>query len=158
MYLVSNPAALPRLVIKLSRFLPRMGRVSRDPMPVQTIHTHAAKPMEHRWGERVALDCPAQLVLRDGTLIEGDVRDASISGALIETAQRIPMYTTLSVHLPAADGSGRRTLELPACVVRTARDGVAVEWRDMAAPTLVALLREAAGNAVPLCARDRAFG
>ncbi len=113
-------------------------------MLTQTSWMPAAKPMEHRWGERVPLDCPTQLVLVDGTLVEGRVRNASISGALIETAQRVPVYTPLSVRLLTA---GRRNLELPACVVRVAREGVAVEWRDMAVPTLVALLREAGGSA-----------
>lgn len=111
-------------------------------MLTQTSRTVAAKPMEHRWGERVALDCPAVLVLPDGSLMEGRMLNASISGALIETQDRIPVYTTLGVRLQTPGAAGRRTLELPACLVRVAREGVAVEWRDMAVSTLVALLRE----------------
>jgi hypothetical protein len=120
-------------------------------MLTQTSWIPAARPMEHRWGERVKLDCPAKLVLPDGTLVEGRVLNASISGALIETEHRIPVYTTLGVRLMGT--AGRRTLELPACLVRIAREGVAVEWRDMAVPTLVTLLREAGGSAATLCSR-----
>ena len=41
----------------------------------------APKPMEHRWGERVSLDCPALLLLGDDSIVEGRLRNASISGA-----------------------------------------------------------------------------
>ena len=119
--------------------------------------TSRAKPMEHRWGERVTLDLQARLLLQDGTCVDGVVRNASISGALIETAQPIPVSTPLNVSLAAAERTDGRTLDLPACVVRVANKGVAVEWRDMAVPTLVALLREAGGNADTLCCRDHAF-
>ena len=122
-------------------------------MLTQTSWMPAARPMEHRWGERVPLDCPATLVLPDGTLVEGRALNASISGALIRTEHRIPVYTTLAVRLVTTGAAGRRTLELPACLVRVAREGVAVEWRDMAVSTLIALLREAGGSAATLCSR-----
>ena len=99
--------------------------------------------MEHRWGERLQLDSPARLLLQDGRNIEARVRNASISGALIETGTPLPPYTMLSVMLMCGKGYRRRTIELPACVVRIARGCIGVEWRDMAVPTLVALLREA---------------
>jgi len=114
--------------------------------------------MEHRWGERVPFDCAAQLLLQDGTSIDGRIRNASISGALIDTDTRLPAYTTLSVVLMSGQNSRRRMIELPACVVRIARGCIGVEWRDMAVPTLVALLREAGGPTAGEIARDRAFG
>ena len=122
-------------------------------MLTQTSWMPAARPMEHRWGERVPLDCPARRVLSDGTMVEARVLNASISGALIRTEHRIPVYTTLAVRLVIPGTAGRRTLELPACLVRVAREGVAVEWRDMAVPTLIALLREAGGSPATLCSR-----
>jgi len=114
--------------------------------------------MEHRWGERVPFDSAAQLLLQDGTSIDGRIRNASISGALIDTDTRLPAYTTLSVVLMSGQNSRRRMIELPACVVRIARGCIGVEWRDMAVPTLVALLREAGGPTAGEIARDRAFG
>lgn len=127
------------------------------------MHTNMSRPtppryMEHRWGQRVDVDLPVRLVMHDGTCVQGTVRNASISGAFIATTMRPAPLTTLIVQLVAREDVQRRTLELPACVVRTARDGIAVEWRDMAVPTLVALLREAGASELLLRSRDRAFG
>ena len=127
-------------------------------MQNETNRLRAPKPMEHRWGERVPFDCAVRLLLQDGTSVEGGrICNASISGALIAVATRLPTYTSLSVVLMSAQGSRRRTIELPACVVRIARGCVGVEWRDMAVPTLVALLREVAGPSASLSPRDHAF-
>jgi hypothetical protein len=117
-----------------------------------------ARFMEHRWGERVEVDCPARVVMCDGAAAEGRLRNASISGAFIATAVRPAPLTTLSVQLICGTGQHRRSIELPACVVRTDRDGIAVEWRDMAVPTLVELLRESGATDPILNARDRVFG
>ena len=127
-------------------------------MPGPSNSLTSPRPMEHRWGERVSLDCPARLILQDGKSIHGQVRNASISGALIDTPARLPPYSTVSVALSAGMGTRRRTLELPACVVRITPGGLAVEWRDMAVPTLVSLLREAGGDEARLCTRDHVFG
>ena len=102
-------------------------------MQAQGFEVYAPMRMEHRWGERIALDCPACLDLPDGTRAAGRIRNASISGALIDTEVRLPVNATLDILFG--------DLELPACVVRTTRDGLAVEWRDMAEPPLIALLR-----------------
>lgn len=127
-------------------------------MHALTAMPQTTKPMEHRWGVRVDLDCPARLVLHDGPVGVGQVRNASISGALIATACRLAPLTPLHVVLTAGRGERRRTIELPACVTRLDRTGFAVEWRDMATPTLVALLREAGTADDSLLGRDRAFG
>src|SRR5262245_46865621 len=103
-------------------------------------------------------DCFVRLIFQDGNDVEGWVRNASISGALIDTAARLPVYTSVNVVLSVAVRSGRRSIELPACVVRTSRAGVAVEWRDMGVPTLVSLLREAGGDETRLRMHDRRFG
>jgi len=54
----------------------------------------------------------------------------------------------MNVLMSAGAGMRRRTVELPACVVRTGPRGVAVEWRDMGVATLVDLLQQA-GAAAP---------
>jgi hypothetical protein len=114
--------------------------------------------MEHRWGERVDIDCPARLVMHDGTVAEGRLRNASISGAFICTTLRPAPLTTLGVQLVCGTGKHRRNVECPACLVRTASDGIAVEWRDMAMPMLVELLRANGATEGLLNARDRVFG
>jgi len=127
-------------------------------MQTQTATLPAAKPMEHRWGVRIDLDCAVRLLSHDGPVGEGRLRNASISGALIATRVRLAPLTPLNVVLVTGRGAQRRTVELPACVARLDREGFAVEWRDMAVPTLVALLREAGATDGTLAARDRAFG
>ena len=56
---------------------------------------------------------------------------------------KLPVYTAMNVLVSAGAGLRRRTVELPACVVRTGPRGVAVEWRDMGVATLVDLLQQA---------------
>jgi len=117
-------------------------------MQSSTSRLPASRPMEHRWGERVRLDCAARLAIGDTSCVEGRVRDASISGAWIDTVTKLPVYTAMNVLVSAGAGMRRRTVELPACVVRTGPRGVAVEWRDMGVATLVDLLQQA-GAAAP---------
>jgi hypothetical protein len=103
--------------------------------------------MEHRWGERVPLDLPAQLLLPDGSHAQGRVRNASISGALIETPVKLGPLATVTIALTGGTPAWPRTIELPACVARIARDCVAVEWRDIGIPTMITLLQEVGGHA-----------
>lgn len=108
--------------------------------------------MEHRWGQRVPLDLPVRLELAGELLAHGRIQDASISGACVTTDTKFPPLAAVEVVLRTPAG---RTV-LPACVVRRADGGVGVEWRDMASPSLVALLREAGG--AELWCKDRMFG
>jgi len=117
---------------------------------------NARRFMEHRWGRRVTLGLPVH-VATAGESGAGTLRDASISGGFIETAAALPQFTNLGVVVLVGSGAAQRAVELPACVTRVARDGFAVEWRDMACPTLLALLRETGPEFAHLTARDRAF-
>ena len=108
--------------------------------------------MEHRWGQRVPLDLPVRLELAGELLAHGRIQDASISGAYVTTDTRFPALAAIEVVLRTPSG---RTA-LPACVVRRADGGVGLEWRDMACPSLVALLRDAGGT--ELWCKDRTFG
>jgi hypothetical protein len=92
-------------------------------------------PVEHRWGLRVDLDAPAEITTTDGTAAAGVVRNASISGAYVET--RLPLTLMARVFVrPAARGD-----RLPACVVRVDKDGVALEWLDPGTHPVAALAR-----------------
>lgn len=112
--------------------------------------------MEHRWGTRVELDHPV-LLETGGEQHEGRLRNASISGALIATSARLPLYSEVDVALTAYLHGEPRQMRLAARVVRAQEGCVGVEWSDMACRPLIALLREAGvGNS--LWERDRAFG
>ncbi len=116
----------------------------------------AQRFMEHRWGQRIDLGLTVHLAA-SGDSGPGRLRDASISGGFIETGSALPLYTNLGIVVLLGTGAAQRAVELPACVTRLARDGVGVEWRDMACPTLLALLRESGSEFAHLTARDRAF-
>jgi hypothetical protein len=120
-------------------------------------------PMEHRWGQRVTLEIPVRLQIAGRTLGHGVLRDASISGGLIETALELRVFNNLVVCLRPVGESTHGAPDLPACVVRRTPTGFAVEWRDMACPAIVALLERATGREVaalvedePFCARKKA--
>ena len=114
-------------------------------------------PMEHRWGQRVTLEIPVTLAVAGRTLGRGVVRNASISGALIETALELPVFSNLVVSLPSHGESAPRTADLHACLVRRAPAGFAVEWRDMACPAIVALLERATGRRSDALVEDECF-
>jgi hypothetical protein len=113
-------------------------------------------PMEHRWGQRVTVEVPVTLRLAGRVLGRGLIRNASVSGALIQTAVELPIFTNVAVSIPTlSEGTG--THELAACVVRGAPGGFAVEWRDMACPAIVTLLERFSGRREVELLEDPAF-
>lgn len=80
--------------------------------------------MEHRWGTRVELDAPARLMTSDA-LCEGVLRNASLSGAFIETPARPALLSRVSVRPATPAGEW-----LDGWVVRMEARGLAVEWLD----------------------------
>lgn len=119
--------------------------------------TRYRDPFEHRFGRRIPLEVPVKLMLYGHTMAQGLMRDASISGALIETALELPMFTNLVVVLMAMDKAAPGSPALAACVVRRETAGLAVEWRDMASPSLVALLERVSGVRAVNLREDEAF-
>jgi hypothetical protein len=107
-------------------------------MSVDTEH------MEHRWGTRVDLDVPAELRTADGRSAEGFVRNASVSGAFVETGAKLPLLSRISVSVPA-----RRDEPIDACVVRIEDRGLALEWLDPGSrmvPALLSMRRDSRGD------------
>ena len=94
--------------------------------------------MEHRWGQRVP--CQARVRLSaEGIHSAGNVRDVSSSGAFIETAVELPLYTRVTLVV-LGNESATRTVEITAIVVRVARDGIAVEWCETPAGSICSVL------------------
>jgi len=125
--------------------------------PAVTTRNIAPVFMEHRWGQRVPLGLPAHLESEARASGAGRIRDASISGAFIVTDLRLPVFANLNVFVLAGDGAACRAVALPGCVTRVDPSGFAVEWRDMASPALLALLRGFGGDFAHLTSRDRVF-
>lgn len=94
-----------------------------------------SEPMEHRWGNRVVLHAPVQVRTATGISAAASVRNASISGAFVDTSLNLPLLGRLLLRPINETGEW-----LDACVVRVEPDGVALEWLDPALHAVSALL------------------
>jgi hypothetical protein len=100
--------------------------------------------MEHRWGVRVDLDVPTLIRTDAGFSAEGFIRNASISGAFVETETHLPLLSCLSLRPGSRAGEW-----LDACVVRVEDHGIALEWLDPGSrlvPELIAMRRNSRGE------------
>lgn len=86
--------------------------------------------MEHRWGQRLVLNEPVRLRVQGGRWVGGRICNASISGALIVTRMSAAPLSRVSVRFTAPRGT--RADELQAEVVRSTREGLAIEWTEFA--------------------------
>ena len=108
----------------------------------------ASDRSDRRWGPRVEVDFPVRLELVRGRGAPGRMRNASVSGALIECALELATFTQLRVEiLVAADGL-LEPIQLPARVVRAEHPRLGVEWRDLT-PQAYSILLVANGLAIP---------
>jgi len=105
--------------------------------------------MEHRWGVRHLLDVSVRLDGRPQVLTFARLKEASSSGAYIETRTAPPMLSRVWVELDwdRRDASNR----IAAYVVRTDQGGVGLEWCDFAPRAILALIERSRR----LVARDR---
>jgi hypothetical protein len=110
--------------------------------------------MDHRWGTRVELHAPAELLTQEGRLLPASVKNASLSGAFVETDQRWSLFARVAVR-PLLSTPGEW---LEGCVVRVEGSGVALEWIDPglhAVSTLLSLRPNALPQSVGVAADPR---
>ena len=100
-------------------------------------------PASARFGQRVELKVPVALTVAGRPSESGVLRNASISGALIETALDLPLHANIVVTFTISDGKEQDVRELNACVVRIDPAGIGVEWRDMGSVDITDLLARA---------------
>lgn len=91
--------------------------------------------MEHRWGNRVHLDEPATLRSVHGAVFLVRLRNASLSGAFIETTAKPALFARVTLHPIAGEG-----YSMDAWVVRIAADGIGLEWLEPASESVLDLL------------------
>jgi len=118
----------------------RICGVSTEPITLLT-------RSERRWGLRISVDFPVRLELSRGRSAPGRMRNASISGALIECALELPAFTQLRVEILMAGDGLSEPIQLPGRVVRAEHPRLGVEWRDLA-PEAYAILLQANGLAI----------
>ena len=95
--------------------------------------------MEHRWGHRREIKKVVR-VLCDGRTGTGRTQDMSVSGAWIGSSVPAQPLAQVQVGFTTARRGGRTLDWVRGTVVRTARRGFAVEWHDLAHPTILSLL------------------
>lgn len=86
--------------------------------------------MEHRWGRRSPADLPVHLVLADGAVAEGRLRNVSVTGAFVETQHFPAMLSPIFVQPNVDESQTLASERLPACVVRHTANGIGLEWSD----------------------------
>src|SRR5687768_338977 len=79
--------------------------------------------MELRWGQRFAQNTAAEITTADGARISASVKNASLSGAFLQTSAKLPLRARLSLR-PIHDPEQL----LDAKVVRVEEGGLALEW------------------------------
>jgi hypothetical protein len=105
--------------------------------------------MEHRWGNRVAVDIGVRISLRPGTIGVGRIQALSMSGAWIRAQLNLPVFSRVMVVLDPSPAQEYDAASIGAYVTRTSREGFAVEWYELDPPGLSKLLHPHAfsGNA-----------
>lgn len=101
--------------------------------------------MEHRWGQRLAVNLEVQLNCGSLTTPHCRLHDVSVSGAFVGTALALRLWANVVVVFD--DATGRRsTYRAQACVVRQTADGVGIEWEEFAPPGIGALISSASAS------------
>jgi PilZ domain-containing protein len=96
---------------------------------------------DRRWGIRIEVDLPVRLELSRGRQVSGRMRNASVSGALIECPLELPVFTPLRVEILATPNRVPAPITLAARVVRAEHPHFGVEWRDFEPKSLLPLLQ-----------------
>jgi hypothetical protein len=94
--------------------------------------------MEHRWGERLALQARVVLRTPGGLQGIGYIRDVSISGALVVSGMPASSMSCVHVSLPAGSSLSK---SIEGQVVRQTEDGFAIEWCELAPEAVRSLLQ-----------------
>jgi hypothetical protein len=104
--------------------------------PRSTRHTVA---MEHRWGVRRPCRAPVYVSAGAGVAGTAQLRNISMSGAFLETALPLPLFSPVAIAVLHDDGS-RHVVEFSATVIRAEPGGVGVEWCVTADGSICSLL------------------
>ena len=122
--------------------MPLAFRSSRRENPA-TLSSQLENRSDRRWGARVEVDLPVRLELSRGRNVAGRMRNASVSGALIECPLELPVFTPLRVEILVATNRVPEPIMLAARVVRAEHPRFGVEWRDFEPKSLISLLQPA---------------
>ena len=99
--------------------------------------------MEHRWGRRVSLQIPVQLISDGAAPALGHLENLSVSGAFVRTGWRGPLGACIELEVLPKASREQRPNRVLAHVVRSTHEGTALEWCELAPQTVRLLLARA---------------
>ena len=86
--------------------------------------------MEHRWGERFPLHISVRLNAGTTVVLGLRMSNASVSGGLVDTDVRLPVFSHVVVEFDVPGSSGPLRHHVPAYVVRHGHEGIGLEWQE----------------------------
>jgi hypothetical protein len=103
---------------------------------------------EHRWGERVRVNLPVDVLENGHPAVGGYLNNLSLSGALLNSSQDLPLYALIDVRIECPSPAGAwESCVVRARVSRKPAHGVGIEWCEFAPAVVKDLLRSPSRNA-----------
>jgi hypothetical protein len=87
--------------------------------------------VEHRWGQRRAVNTSARIVVDAGVTAAASLLDFSLSGGFIETELELVPLARLLLEIDLLEGRIARALRIDAYVVRQSGRGYGIEWHNL---------------------------
>jgi hypothetical protein len=88
--------------------------------------------MDHRWGQRVAVDLAVQLLCHPRTIAVGRLMNVSVSGAFVRTGLVPALLAPVRILGFLSEHEGMRREAIEGYVVRRERGGFGIEWFELA--------------------------
>lgn len=107
---------------------------------MRNVMVHLPIGPEHRWGERVRVDLPVD-VLEDGrAAVGGYLKNLSLSGALLKSSHDLHLHALIAVRIEFPSPSANSCV-VKARVSRKPGHGIGIEWCEFAPAVVKDLLR-----------------
>jgi hypothetical protein len=97
--------------------------------------------MEHRWGQRVAVDIPVRITGHPFSVRTGRLANLSVSGAFIKAELQLRLLSRIQVAIDVPHRSRHDAPIVAAYVARKGKDGIGIEWCEFAPPDISRLLQ-----------------
>jgi hypothetical protein len=102
--------------------------------------------MEHRWGQRLAVDLAIRIAGRPYNVRPARLVDLSASGAYVRAGAELRVLSRVQIAIALPHRLGNPTPVIAAYVVRKGKDGFGLEWCESSPQPVLELLRYAAAH------------
>lgn len=97
--------------------------------------THPLTGNGQRWGQRISVNIPVQVAAHASPVVQGLLKNLSLSGGLMETDHELPLHAYIEISID------RGAMRIMARVTRIIRGAVGIEWCEFAPTAVKELLR-----------------